>query len=101
MEDSCHHRGCHVKWTRLTVEAPPASHFSPGNQTVTHSNPVLFKNNSNDVHSAVWHTAGAPPGSPTINTGGGTWSVVMPNPGTFAYHCGAHGPQMSGVITVS
>ena len=61
---------------------------------------VRFINNSNDIHSVLWDTAGSPPGSPIINIGGAFWDVVMTSMGNFNYHCGVHGPSMAGFIAV-
>ena len=75
--------------------------FTPANRTANVGDTVLFKNTSSDIHSVIWDTGGAPANSPIINTGGATWSVVMPNAGTFNYHCGVHGSGMAGTVTVS
>jgi FtsP/CotA-like multicopper oxidase with cupredoxin domain/plastocyanin len=74
--------------------------FSPHNQTIGKGGTVTFKNNSNQPHSIVWDTAGSPANSPVFNAGAST-PIVMPNAGTFNYHCGVHGPQMNGTITVT
>jgi plastocyanin/FtsP/CotA-like multicopper oxidase with cupredoxin domain len=79
---------------------PTGYSFSPSNQTVNKGDTVLFKNTSDQPHSIVWDTGGAPPNSNVFNPGGSV-SIVMPNPGTFNYHCGVHGPQMNGTITVN
>jgi plastocyanin/FtsP/CotA-like multicopper oxidase with cupredoxin domain len=80
---------------------PTGFSFSPANRSANVGDTVTFKNTSSDVHSVVWDTGGAPSNSPIINTGGATWSVVMPNAGTFNYHCGVHGGGMSGTVTVT
>jgi plastocyanin len=75
--------------------------FSPANAAAKAGDTILFKNISGDIHSIIWDTGGSPPNGPNFGTGGGTWAVVMPNVGTFNYHCGIHGPQMNGTITVT
>jgi plastocyanin/FtsP/CotA-like multicopper oxidase with cupredoxin domain len=75
--------------------------FSPSNAAAAKGDTILFKNISNDIHSVIWDTAGSPANGPNFNTGGGTWSVPVPNAGTFHYHCGVHGAGMSGTITVT
>ena len=74
--------------------------FSPQNQTVGKGGTVNFKNNSNAPHSIAWDSPGSPANSGVFNAGAST-SSVMPNSGTFNYHCGVHGPQMKGSITVT
>jgi plastocyanin len=80
---------------------PTGFSFSPANQAAKAGDTVIFKNKSGDIHSVVWDTGGSPANSPIIAATTGTWSVVMPNAGTFNYHCGVHGPQMSGTISVT
>ena len=80
---------------------PAGFSFSPATANANKGDTILFKNISNDVHSVIWDTAGSPANGPNFPTGGGTWSVVMPNSGTFQYHCGIHGPQMKGTIHVT
>ncbi len=80
---------------------PTGFSFSPANASANVGDTVLFKNISGDPHSVIWDTGGSPANGPVFNTGGGTWSVVMPNAGTFNYHCGIHGSQMKGTITVT
>ncbi len=78
-----------------SISFPAAS-----NLPVIMGDTVRFINNDIDIHSVVWDTAGSPPGSPIINTGGAFWDVVMNSMGTFNYHCGVHGAGMAGSITV-
>jgi plastocyanin len=94
------------KNTTVQVDAvngggPTGFSFTPANAACNKNDTILFKNISADVHSVIWDTGGAPPNSPNFGTGGGTWSVVMPNAGTFQYHCGIHGTGMKGTITVT
>jgi plastocyanin len=74
--------------------------FDPTNKTVNKGDTVMFMNKSDQPHSIIWDTGGAPPNSGIFNPGGSV-SIVMPNAGTFNYHCGVHGPQMNGTITVN
>jgi plastocyanin/FtsP/CotA-like multicopper oxidase with cupredoxin domain len=79
---------------------PTGFSFNPQNKTVNKGDTVNFKNTSNQPHSIVWDTAGAPANSPVFNAGAST-AIVMANAGTFNYHCGVHGPQMKGTIIVN
>jgi FtsP/CotA-like multicopper oxidase with cupredoxin domain/plastocyanin len=79
---------------------PTGFSFSPHNQTVGKGGTVNFKNNTNQPHSIAWDTAGSPANSADFNPGSSI-PIVMPNAGTFNYHCGVHGPQMNGTITVT
>ena len=80
---------------------PTGFAFSPTNVTVNKNDSVFFKNNSAAPHSIVWDTAGAPANIPQFNAGNSSAPVVMSNPGTFNYHCGIHGPDMKGSVTVN
>jgi plastocyanin len=84
---------------------PTGYSFSPASRTVNKGDTVAFKNLSDAPHIVAWDTAGAPPNTPQFGpaTTGPTSSasVVMSNPGSFNYHCGIHGPQMNGTITVN
>jgi len=90
-----------VEVDAVTGGGPTGFSFSPANAAANVGDTILFKNISGDVHSIIWDTAGSPANTPNFPTGGGTTSVVMPNAGTFNYHCGIHGPQMNGTITVT
>jgi len=79
---------------------PTGFSFSPPNQTVNKGDTVVFKNTSSQPHSIIWDTGGAPPNSGIFNTNFST-SILMSNAGTFNYHCGVHGTQMKGTITVN
>jgi plastocyanin len=79
---------------------PTGYSFSPATVTVKKGDTVVFKNISDAPHSVLWDTAGAPPNTATFGPGTST-SVVMSNAGSFNYHCGIHGPQMNGSITVN
>src|SRR5216683_5662787 len=91
------------RWVRSSVNGGGTIgfSFSPSNAAAAKGGTILFKNISNDIHSIIWDTTGSPANGPNFNTGGGTWSVPVPNSGTFRYHCGVHGPQMSGTISVT
>jgi len=80
---------------------PSGFSFSPANAPAKAGDTILFKNKSNDIHSVVWDTPGAPAGGPVFAANTGSWSVVVPNVGTFNYHCGVHGASMAGTITVT
>ena len=79
---------------------PAGFQFSPGNAVAAAGDTLKFTNNSGDIHQVVWDTTGSPANSPIISTPGGTWSIAVPNPGTFNYHCGVH-PAMTASVTVS
>jgi plastocyanin len=75
--------------------------FSPANVAVNKGDSILFKNTgSSDPHSVIWDSPNSPSNGPLFNAGN-TWSVVMPNAGTFNYHCGVHGAGMKGTVTVT
>jgi plastocyanin len=69
--------------------------------TVNMGDTVTFKNSSSGPHTVEWDSPGSPPGIVNITAINSTAPVVMPNAGTFNYHCGIHGPKMSGTITVN
>jgi plastocyanin/FtsP/CotA-like multicopper oxidase with cupredoxin domain len=82
---------------------PTGYSFNPSSLTVKQGDTVVFKNASDQPHSIVWDTPGAPANTPVFNpsTPPTSVSVVMSNTGTFNYHCGIHGAQMNGTITVN
>jgi plastocyanin len=81
---------------------PTGFSFVPASLTVNKNDAVVFKNDSSDVHSIIWDTAGAPAAVPVFNPGASSAPVVMSTGGnTFAYHCGIHGINMKGSITVN
>jgi FtsP/CotA-like multicopper oxidase with cupredoxin domain/plastocyanin len=79
---------------------PTGFSFSPSPLSVKKGDTVVFKNNSSQPHSIVWDTPGAPANTSIFNSGASVL-VVMANAGSFNYHCGVHGPQMNGTITVT
>jgi FtsP/CotA-like multicopper oxidase with cupredoxin domain/plastocyanin len=80
---------------------PTGYSFNPPIQTCNKGDTILFKNNSDQPHSIIWDTGGAPPNSGVFNPPNGSVPIVMTNAGNFNYHCGVHGPQMNGTITVN
>jgi len=80
---------------------PTGFSWSPANLTVKKNDSVVFQNISAGPHSVVWDTPGAPPSVPVFNANTSSSPVSMSNTGTFNYHCGIHGPQMKGTITVT
>ena len=74
--------------------------FTPSNVAVSVGDTVKFTNKDADQHSVIWDTSGSPANSPVLNQNQSA-SMVMPNTGTFNYHCGVHGPSMNGSVTVS
>ncbi|MEA2596390.1 MAG: hypothetical protein QOF01_2859 [Thermomicrobiales bacterium] len=71
-----------------------ANGFSPGNLTVDAGQSVTFVNADDDPHTAT----GSGFDTGTIQPGG-TATVVLDKPGTFAYACQIH-PEMTGSIGV-
>jgi plastocyanin len=71
--------------------------FVPADAVVPAGTEVVWVNKDTDIHSIV-ATGGLFQSSDTF-ANGDTYSVVVPEPGTYDYTCGVH-PFMIGSITV-
>lgn len=102
------------------AESIQALDFYPGSITVHAGDTVTWSNTTSIPHTVSIPQAGQtpPPGPPNpapvggsvfdnsayISSGfitkGKTYSVMFPRPGTYAYYCVVHRPEMSGTIVV-
>jgi len=84
-----------------TINANPNLSFSPTPDTVAAGSTVSFAWGS-VAHNVQFDTQGAPAsiGSGTTGFTSGDSTRTFPTAGTYAYHCGIHGPSMSGVVVV-
>jgi plastocyanin len=72
--------------------------FTPDVQTIAPTDTIYFTFSSAVQHSVIFDTQGSPAGiGSSTNV---TVKRVFPTAGTYLYHCGVHGPSMSGTIQV-
>ena len=73
-----------------------SSAYNPNPITITHGQSVMWVNNDTTTHTSTSDNN-------TFNSGsiapGGSFSFMVPNAGTFTYHCTIH-PGMVGTVTV-
>jgi plastocyanin len=79
--------------------------FSPRNLTIAAGTAVVWTWPSGSLgHNVVPDNGTVPAGSGALRNGPFTYEFTFDTPGTYAYHCGAHGGPggvgMSGTITV-
>lgn len=80
------------------VTAGSANAFTPDVQTIAATDTIYFTFSSGVQHSVVFDTPSSPTGVPI--TTNATAKRIFPTAGTYDYHCGVHGPSMSGQIVV-
>jgi plastocyanin len=81
-----------------TVTAQPSIQWSPDEVTIDMGDTVTW-NNAGGTHNVEFDDGSyTEPSNPRPDD----WSVnrTFDTPGTFRYHCGFHGPAMSGVVKV-
>jgi plastocyanin len=73
--------------------------FTPDVQTIAPTDTIYFTFASAVQHSVVFTPATGVPADVPITTNN-TVKRIFPTAGTYDYHCGVHGPSMSGRIVV-
>ena len=81
------------------VTAGSALVFTPTPQTIPPGDTIFFTFSSAVQHSVIFDAIAGAPADVPITTNA-TVKVRFLTAGTYDYHCGVHGPSMSGQIKV-
>ncbi len=83
---------------QIVSDARTIGRYSPNFATAHVGQSIIFTNVSNAPHT-VTARQGNTFSSPLIQTGGGTYTLVVTKPGVYAYYCTVH-PDMLATLRI-
>jgi plastocyanin len=87
--------------TVVTVSGPPLNQFNPSTVTITAGETVIWRWAGGAVgHNVRPDDGNVPTGELDLFDAPHSYSYTFTEPGTYTYHCAAHGPAMSGTVIV-